>query len=137
MNIITQAREPYPGAQYANNGVFAPPAQEETGWLLLRLRKVSPPVLRGQERSNSWLIGREGRELHMDYEQTANELVNRIVACGPQILALTSPWELFRIHGFNCDDLGPSLAQADAALGQAQAILRQHDPALTRTELQE
>jgi hypothetical protein len=62
----------------------------------------------------------------MSYEQTADELTARIMALGPRILPLDSPWDLFKIDGFKCDDLGPSLFQADWALRQAQKLLREY-----------
>lgn len=61
----------------------------------------------------------------MSYEQTADALVQRIVALGPQVLALDSPWGLFKIEGFTCDDIGPSLAQAAWSLEKAKTILRE------------
>ena len=61
----------------------------------------------------------------MDYEQTADELTQRIVALGPQILDVDDAWKLFKVPGFKCDDIGPSLAQADWALSAAKQILRQ------------
>ncbi len=57
------------------------------------------------------------------YEATADELTRRIVALGPLILNLNSPWELFKVDGFTCSDLGPSLAQASYALANAQRLL--------------
>jgi hypothetical protein len=59
----------------------------------------------------------------MDYTETADELTTRIVALGPAILAIESPWDLFKT-GLKCDDISPSLAQADFAMRKAQAILR-------------
>jgi hypothetical protein len=56
------------------------------------------------------------------YNDTANKLADRIVASVPRekLLAMTDPWELFKVDGFNCDDLGPSLFQASWALREAQ-----------------
>jgi hypothetical protein len=59
----------------------------------------------------------------LSYEDTASELVRRIKALiprHPEILAFESPWDLFKVEGFICGDLGPSLAQAAAALAIAQ-----------------
>lgn len=64
----------------------------------------------------------------MDYTSTADALVNRIVALGPQILDLRDPWQLFKVPGFTCDDLGPSLAQASWALGKAKSMLEANPP---------
>lgn len=57
------------------------------------------------------------------YETTATELSRRIEALiptNPDLLTLSDPWALFRVPGFKCDDLQPSLAQAAWALGDAQ-----------------
>lgn len=56
----------------------------------------------------------------MDYETTAAVLQKRIEALGPQILEVTRVFDLFKIPGFQCDDLEPSLAQAQFALSAAQ-----------------
>jgi hypothetical protein len=60
----------------------------------------------------------------MGYAETCDELTRRIVALGPQVLTLTDAWQLFKVPGFECGDLQPSMAQADGALAKAQAILR-------------
>jgi len=60
----------------------------------------------------------------MDYESTADELTRRIEALipeHPEILKMDNPWPLFKVPGFTCEDLGPSMAQASFALGKAQA----------------
>lgn len=60
----------------------------------------------------------------MNYEETANRLIERIealVPSHPEILRLESPWDLFRIEGFECADLQPSLAQASWALTQVRS----------------
>ena len=57
------------------------------------------------------------------YSNTADELVRRIEALipkHPEILSMTSAWGLFKVPGFDCSDLGPSLFQASWALAQAQ-----------------
>ena len=57
------------------------------------------------------------------YRGTIATLTQRImdlVPSHPEILHLSSAWGLFRIPGFQCDDLAPSLAQAAAALTSAQ-----------------
>jgi hypothetical protein len=59
----------------------------------------------------------------LTYEETANVLVRRIEALvpeHPEILNLDSAWGLFKIPGFKCDDLQPSLAQASWALGSVR-----------------
>ena len=59
----------------------------------------------------------------MDYKQVATTLVDRIVALipsHPEILTLESPWGLFKIAGFQCDDLQPTLMQASYALADAK-----------------
>jgi hypothetical protein len=57
------------------------------------------------------------------YTATADELVNRILALipkHPEILTIESPFGLFDIEGFKCNDLEPTLAQAGWALGKAR-----------------
>lgn len=64
----------------------------------------------------------------MDYTDTADALVARIdalVPAHPEILTLTSAWELFRVPGFHCDDLQPSAFQAGWALAKVQAMHRE------------
>jgi len=64
----------------------------------------------------------------MAYETTAYALVERISALipeHPEILNMTSPWDLFNVPGFNCKDIGPSLAQAWIALSKAKLIYKQ------------
>lgn len=59
------------------------------------------------------------------YASTADDLVARIVALipsQPQILTLDSAWDLFKVPGFECADLQPSLYQASFALAKAKAI---------------
>jgi hypothetical protein len=59
------------------------------------------------------------------YESYANELRDRIFALipdNPGILRMKSPWDLFGIEGFKCDDLQPSMGQAAWALRNAQAM---------------
>lgn len=59
-----------------------------------------------------------------EYEATANKLVDRIVALGPAILDCESAWGLFKL-GLECDDIGPSLAQAQAAWSIAKRRVRE------------
>lgn len=62
------------------------------------------------------------------YAATADELSARIEALiptNPDLLTLTDPWQLFKVPGFKCDDLQPSLAQAACALGSAQGRYKQ------------
>lgn len=57
------------------------------------------------------------------YEAVANTLGQRIldlIPKHPEILNLESPWDLFKIEGFNCSDLQPSLMQASWALAWAK-----------------
>lgn len=60
----------------------------------------------------------------MTYASTIEALTHRIVALGPQVLTLTDAWQLFKVPGFECRDLQPSMAQADIALATAKAILQ-------------
>ena len=60
-----------------------------------------------------------------DYAHTADALVARIQAlipAHPEILTMDSPWDLFKVNGFHCDDLQPSLCQAAWALRRAQIL---------------
>jgi len=59
----------------------------------------------------------------MNYVSTANVLADRIEALiplHPEIMEIDDPFKLFKINGFKCDDLAPSLAQAGWALREAQ-----------------
>lgn len=60
----------------------------------------------------------------MNYETTADELVDRIVALGPKVLEVSDAFGLFKI-GLKCDDLEPSLFQAQWALSVAKKRLRE------------
>jgi len=65
--------------------------------------------------------------MRLDYNGISDELVRRIVAlvpAHPEILTMRSAFDLFEVPGFECKDLAPSLAQAAAALGKAQAQAR-------------
>ena len=73
------------------------------------------------------------------YEATADELVRRIrtlIPEHPEILELESPWDLFKVEGFNCADIGPSAFQASWALARAKhlgPIINAEDTGLTFT----
>jgi len=61
-----------------------------------------------------------------DYSETyahiADKLTRRVldlIPTHPEILTMQSPFELFKIKEFKCDDLAPSLNQAGWALSQA------------------
>lgn len=57
------------------------------------------------------------------YIAAAEELSRRILALipgHPEILSMRSPWGLFKVSGFYCKDLDPSMAMAQAALEDAQ-----------------
>lgn len=57
------------------------------------------------------------------YTSTADELVKRItdlISDHPEILTLDDVWKLFKIKGFYCEDLGPSLFQAQWAPAKAK-----------------
>lgn len=63
--------------------------------------------------------------MSMAYESVGNELRDRILALIPdnrQILTIESAWDLFGVPGFQCNDLGPSAAQAGWALCSAKKI---------------
>lgn len=44
------------------------------------------------------------------------ERIAELAETRPEVLELTSVWDLFKVPGFYCDDLQPSLAQAQWAL---------------------
>ncbi len=57
------------------------------------------------------------------YTDTANALKDKILAIipdHPEILDMDEPGGLFKIEGFDCNDLAPSLFQAQWALGRAK-----------------
>jgi hypothetical protein len=57
------------------------------------------------------------------YYAILDELIERIealVPAHPEILELKDAWGLFKIPGFDCSDLEPSLAQASVALAEAK-----------------
>lgn len=55
------------------------------------------------------------------YESTASSLVQRILALPHEkVNACQDAWDLFKVEGFKCDDLNPSLFQASWALGKAK-----------------
>ena len=59
------------------------------------------------------------------YSATAGTLAGRIVDLipgNPRILEMDSPWDLFKVEGFKCDDIGPSLSQASWSLAQAKQV---------------
>lgn len=61
------------------------------------------------------------------YTQTADTLVGRILALipeHPEILETDDPWKLFKVDGFQCGDIGPSLFQASCALNRAKQLWR-------------
>lgn len=65
------------------------------------------------------------------YENVANELVNRILVLipeHPEIMTIESPWDLFKVPGFKCDDLQPTLFQAGWALGRARQQYKFDNP---------
>lgn len=67
-------------------------------------------------------------DVHPGYAATCDELTRRIldlIPANPSIMTC-GVWDLFKIPGFHCDDIGPSLAQAGGALGKARAIHREN-----------
>ena len=58
-----------------------------------------------------------------DYVSIADELAKRIAAlipAHPEILYMDDPLDLFKIEGFDCSDLEPSIPQAQWALSKAK-----------------
>ena len=63
--------------------------------------------------------------MHPGYVKTADLMVERIRTVArtqPQILKLSDPWDMFKVPGFKCDDLEPSLFQASWALSKAKEL---------------
>lgn len=61
----------------------------------------------------------------MNYETTADELTKRILKLIPgnlKILDMDNAWDLFRVDGFKCDDIAPSLGQAMWSLEKAKKL---------------
>jgi hypothetical protein len=59
------------------------------------------------------------------YEATADALVKRILEAfraHPESASITDAWDLFKVPGFKCSDLEPSLAQAGWALSRAKKL---------------
>ena len=53
------------------------------------------------------------------------ELTKRILGLmerEPRVVEISDPWELFKVPGFKCDDLEPTVAEASAALGEAREL---------------
>lgn len=66
----------------------------------------------------------------MFYNTTANELAERILKLipeNPQILEFKSAGKLFGVKKFDCDDLNPSLFQAQWALAKAKERWKEND----------
>jgi len=64
------------------------------------------------------------------YMTATDELTNRILKLipdHPEIMALESPFDLFKVAGFDCKDLDPSLMQASFALSNARALYKQQE----------
>lgn len=60
------------------------------------------------------------------YEAAADVLVERILQSmreHPEAMNIMDPWDLFKVPGFKCDDIGPSFAQAAWAIGRARRII--------------
>lgn len=60
------------------------------------------------------------------YSSTADALVQRILALPhDKVEACNDAWGLFKIEEFKCDDLEPSLFQADWALSKAKFLIKE------------
>jgi hypothetical protein len=66
----------------------------------------------------------------MTYEETADELVKRILLIipdHPELLEMDNdPWKLFKM-GLKCDDLSPTLFQASWALAKAKQVFKENN----------
>ncbi len=62
-----------------------------------------------------------------EYAETARRMLARILesfrAHPVEAASITSPWQLYQLPGFKCDDIRPTLVQAEAALLEARRIL--------------
>jgi len=59
------------------------------------------------------------------YTATADALVDRIMACDHEaVLALNSPWGLYKLDGYDQSGLDVTLFMADWAMHVAQARIR-------------
>ena len=70
------------------------------------------------------------------YTSVVHELEKRILAMmpeHPELVGMTTPWPLFDVDGFDCEDLGPSMAQASAALRGAQLLWKDNMRGARRT----
>lgn len=81
---------------------------------------LTPP---DSNQTNTPFYTQKETDMHPGYAATGNALADRIeklIPSHPEILTMDDPFKLFKVEGFNCDDLGPSLAQAGWALREAQ-----------------
>lgn len=89
-------------------------------------------LLERRRRVRELLDGRkQGTTIMSDFSEqytaVAGELKRRILAlipAHPGILEMGNAWQLFKVAGFHCEDLAPSMAQAHAALSEAKAEYR-------------
>lgn len=61
----------------------------------------------------------------MSYASVGEAMVTRILESmrlHPEVAQLDDAWGLFKVPGFKCDDLGPTYAQAAAALARAKQL---------------
>jgi hypothetical protein len=62
------------------------------------------------------------------YSDAADALVIRMLEsfeAHPEAAELESVWDMLKVTGFKCDDIGPSLFQASWAFGKAKALFRE------------
>lgn len=68
--------------------------------------------------------------ISQSYNASANLLAERILAfipAHPEIMEFKDPYQLFRVEGFKCDDIGPSYFQASWALNQAMNLYKEQN----------
>jgi len=61
--------------------------------------------------------------MNQQYISTADQLVERIhalIPTHPEIMEMDDCWNLFKVEGFHCDDLQPTMFQASWALSEAK-----------------
>jgi hypothetical protein len=57
---------------------------------------------------------------HARVSAALRDRIDALIPAHPEILTMQSPWDLFAVDGFRCDDLDPTWSQARAALDAAK-----------------
>ena len=64
----------------------------------------------------------DNKEPYADTADKLTDVILGLIPTNPSILEMGSPWDLFKIEGFRCEDIQPSLFQAGWALANAKRI---------------